>query len=172
MIDNIYVCEKIWRGANASPNPMLDRIWWGMTDVNIHRKNSIYTVNREYICIEFWYGVLKCSTVSVLRLVIPKIIYTKYFDKKIIYSLRPKINDSHFFLGRPKISESFSFMAFSLLLFFFTLLTLLLYSFFTLLTKPHFLKSCAEKFVLIYLGTDGVRYSIINHDVEMQRKNT
>ena len=72
------------------------------------------------------------------------------------YSLRPKIRDSYSFLGCPKISDSFPFLVLFLLLFFSTLLTLLLYSLSNLLTKSHFFKSRAKKFVATYLGTEGV----------------
>ena len=85
-----------------------------------------------------------------------------------LYSLYPKISDSHSFLGRSKISGSFPFLTFSLLLFFLsTLLTLLLYSLSTLLIKSHFLKSCAEKFWLTYLGTEGV---IVLLEIELARE--
>ena len=91
---------------------------------------------------------VKWDFVSIIR---PRFVQ-KYIQMKLPFdnkNVLPPSQDKRLtsFLGRPKISESFPFLIFSLT-FLSTLLILLLYSLSILLTKPCFLKSRAENFLL------------------------
>ena len=102
-------------------------------------------------------GSIGYATMSVVQNRIPwkhQNIIIPYFYCCFIINLY-----YHFHVNSTNILYwSFSFFLFSLLLgiFLLILLTFLFYSLSTLLIKFYFLKFCIEKFVLTYLGMEGV----------------